>query len=147
MAVVDAGGVEDAYAVDCDIKDQPATSWAVCIAQRYVWLCLRGPHLAQLVFCSSAIVNHDLVNLQGSILLRNPRHNKGLSFTEKEQDGHCLRGLLPPVVLPEELQETWLVQNVPMDLEVSSLSLSSAMSASSAEVNLACMSYFIIGVN
>lgn len=48
----------------------------------------------------------------GHSLLRDPRHNKGLSFTEMERNAHYLRGLLPPVVLPQELQEKWLLQNV-----------------------------------
>uniref|UniRef100_J3L3Y9 Malic enzyme n=2 Tax=Oryza brachyantha TaxID=4533 RepID=J3L3Y9_ORYBR len=48
----------------------------------------------------------------GHSLLRDPRHNKGLSFTEKERDAHYLRGLLPPVVLPQELQEKRLLQNM-----------------------------------
>ncbi|CAM0882766.1 unnamed protein product [Alopecurus aequalis] len=48
----------------------------------------------------------------GHSLLRDPRHNKGLSFTEKERDAHYLRGLLPPAVLPQELQEKRLLQNV-----------------------------------
>ncbi|KAG4144604.1 hypothetical protein ERO13_D05G047300v2 [Gossypium hirsutum] len=37
--------------------------------------------------------------------MRDPRYNKGLAFTEKERDAHYLRGLLPPVVLSQELQE------------------------------------------
>lgn len=37
--------------------------------------------------------------------MRDPRHNKGLAFTEKERDAHYLRGLLPPIVLSQELQE------------------------------------------
>ncbi|GMI81418.1 NADP-malic enzyme 3, Arabidopsis thaliana NADP-malic enzyme 3 [Hibiscus trionum] len=41
----------------------------------------------------------------GYSLMRDPRHNKGLAFTEKERDAHYLRGLLPPVVLSQELQE------------------------------------------
>nr|P37223.1 RecName: Full=NADP-dependent malic enzyme; Short=NADP-ME [Mesembryanthemum crystallinum]CAA45772.1 NADP-malic enzyme [Mesembryanthemum crystallinum] len=41
----------------------------------------------------------------GHSLLRDPQHNKGLAFTEKERDAHFLRGLLPPVVLSQELQE------------------------------------------
>ncbi|KAL9230350.1 hypothetical protein vseg_005713 [Gypsophila vaccaria] len=41
----------------------------------------------------------------GHSLLRDPHHNKGLAFTESERDAHYLRGLLPPVVLSQELQE------------------------------------------
>ncbi|XP_074286977.1 NADP-dependent malic enzyme [Silene latifolia] len=41
----------------------------------------------------------------GHSLLRDPHHNKGLAFTEKERDAHYLRGLLPPVTLSQELQE------------------------------------------
>ncbi|CAL4961469.1 unnamed protein product [Urochloa decumbens] len=48
----------------------------------------------------------------GHSLLRDPRHNKGLSFTERERDAHYLRGLLPPVVLSQDLQEKRLLQNV-----------------------------------
>ncbi|KAI3506203.1 hypothetical protein L1887_28559 [Cichorium endivia] len=41
----------------------------------------------------------------GHALLRSPQHNKELAFTEKERDAHYLRGLLPPAVLNQELQE------------------------------------------
>ncbi|XP_021739120.1 NADP-dependent malic enzyme [Chenopodium quinoa] len=40
----------------------------------------------------------------GYTLLRDPHHNKGLAFTEKERDAHYLRGLLPPACLSQELQ-------------------------------------------
>uniref|UniRef100_A0A7N0TU33 Malic enzyme n=1 Tax=Kalanchoe fedtschenkoi TaxID=63787 RepID=A0A7N0TU33_KALFE len=40
----------------------------------------------------------------GYTLLRDPNHNKGLAFTEKERDAHYLRGLLPPTVVSQELQ-------------------------------------------
>lgn len=42
--------------------------------------------------------------LSGYTLLRDPHHNKGLAFTEKERDAHYLRGLLPPAVISQELQ-------------------------------------------
>ncbi|GJM93168.1 hypothetical protein PR202_ga09699 [Eleusine coracana subsp. coracana] len=48
----------------------------------------------------------------GHSLLRDPRHNKGLAFTEKERDAHYLRGLLPPAVLSQELQEKRVLQNL-----------------------------------
>ncbi|KAL8137090.1 hypothetical protein V2J09_003091 [Rumex salicifolius] len=48
----------------------------------------------------------------GYSLLRDPRHNKGLGFTEKERDDHYLRGLLPPTVLSQELQEKRLMHNI-----------------------------------
>ncbi|KAL3844199.1 hypothetical protein ACJIZ3_001602 [Penstemon smallii] len=48
----------------------------------------------------------------GYSLLRDPHHNKGLAFTEKERDAHYLTGLLPPVVLSQELQEKKLMQNL-----------------------------------
>ena len=40
----------------------------------------------------------------GYNLIRDPHHNKGLAFSEKERDAHYLRGLLPPVVISQELQ-------------------------------------------
>jgi len=42
--------------------------------------------------------------ISGYTLLRDPHHNKGLAFTEKERDAHHLRGLLPPAVVSQELQ-------------------------------------------
>ncbi|KAJ9179248.1 hypothetical protein P3X46_011058 [Hevea brasiliensis] len=40
----------------------------------------------------------------GYSLLRDPHHNKGLAFNDKERDAHYLRGLLPPAVVSQELQ-------------------------------------------
>ncbi|GFY96937.1 NADP-malic enzyme 2 [Actinidia rufa] len=48
----------------------------------------------------------------GYTLLRDPHHNKGLAFTEKERDAHYLRGLLPPSVSNQELQEKKLMHNL-----------------------------------
>ncbi|XP_039116007.1 NADP-dependent malic enzyme [Dioscorea cayenensis subsp. rotundata] len=48
----------------------------------------------------------------GYTLLRNPVYNKGLAFTEKERDAHYLRGLLPPAIVSQELQEKKLMHNL-----------------------------------
>ncbi|KAI3521516.1 hypothetical protein L1887_10986 [Cichorium endivia] len=48
----------------------------------------------------------------GYSLLRNPHHNKGLAFTEKERDAHYIRGLLPPVVVNQDLQVKKMMANI-----------------------------------
>ncbi|XP_020264897.1 NADP-dependent malic enzyme isoform X2 [Asparagus officinalis] len=48
----------------------------------------------------------------GYSLLRDPHHNKGLAFTEKERDAHYLRGLLPPVCITQELQEKKIMNSL-----------------------------------
>ncbi|XP_021900080.1 NADP-dependent malic enzyme [Carica papaya] len=48
----------------------------------------------------------------GYTLLRDPHHNKGLAFTEKERDAHYLRGLLPPAISTQQLQEKKLMHNI-----------------------------------
>lgn len=42
--------------------------------------------------------------ISGVDLLRHPKYNKGLAFTEAERDRLYLRGLLPPAVLSQEVQ-------------------------------------------
>lgn len=48
----------------------------------------------------------------GFTLLRDPQHNKGLAFTEKERDAHYLRGLLPPATISQQLQEKKLMNTI-----------------------------------
>ncbi|ONK80809.1 uncharacterized protein A4U43_C01F22010 [Asparagus officinalis] len=69
------------------------------------------------VFCKNRLVQLSFSDIpilldSGHSLLRDPRHNKGLAFTEKERDAHYIRGLLPPVVLSQELQEKKLMNTL-----------------------------------
>ncbi|CAN4089019.1 unnamed protein product [Withania somnifera] len=48
----------------------------------------------------------------GYSLLRDPHYNKGLAFSDKERDSHYLGGLLPPVVVDQELQVKKLMNNM-----------------------------------
>ncbi|KAK9281867.1 hypothetical protein L1049_004774 [Liquidambar formosana] len=48
----------------------------------------------------------------GYSLLRDPHHNKGLAFSEKERDAHFLRGLLPPTVVSHELQVKKMMHSI-----------------------------------
>ncbi|XP_077217842.1 NADP-dependent malic enzyme-like [Tasmannia lanceolata] len=48
----------------------------------------------------------------GYVLLRDPHYNKGLAFSEKERDSHYLRGLLPPSIFSQGLQEKKLMYNL-----------------------------------
>ncbi|KAJ1282213.1 hypothetical protein BS78_03G034200 [Paspalum vaginatum] len=48
----------------------------------------------------------------GYTLLRDPHYNKGLAFTLEERDAHYLRGLLPPAVVPQDLQIKKFMHNL-----------------------------------
>ncbi|KAK8476408.1 hypothetical protein V6N13_015882 [Hibiscus sabdariffa] len=48
----------------------------------------------------------------GYTLLRDPHHNKGLAFNEKERDAYYLRGLLPPTVISQDLQVKKMMHSI-----------------------------------
>ncbi|XP_062087565.1 NADP-dependent malic enzyme [Humulus lupulus] len=48
----------------------------------------------------------------GKTLLRDPHHNKGLAFNDKERDAHYLRGLLPPAIASQNLQVKKMMHNI-----------------------------------
>nr|AFM08812.1 NADP-dependent malic protein [Dimocarpus longan] len=48
----------------------------------------------------------------GYSLLRDPHHNKGLAFNDKERNSHYLCGLLPPTVVSQELQVKKMMHNI-----------------------------------
>jgi malate dehydrogenase (oxaloacetate-decarboxylating)(NADP+) len=48
----------------------------------------------------------------GMELLRNPRYNKGMAFTDEERHTHYLTGLLPPAVETQELQVKRIMRNI-----------------------------------
>lgn len=71
---------------------------AALYALLYLWPLLVSHHLP---------IGHWYANLlcySGYSLLRDPHHNKGLAFTDKERDAYYLRGLLPPACMTQELQ-------------------------------------------
>lgn len=48
----------------------------------------------------------------GYSLLRDPHHNKGLAFSNKERDAHYLTGLLPPTCVSQDLQVKKMMHNI-----------------------------------
>ncbi|XP_022754979.1 NADP-dependent malic enzyme-like isoform X1 [Durio zibethinus] len=86
------GGVEDVYGEDRATEDQLVTPWTYSVARSTFFLLF-------------------FFNL-GYTLLRDPHHNKGLAFTETERDSHYLRGLLPPAVVTQQLQEKKLMSSI-----------------------------------
>ncbi|GAB4852643.1 hypothetical protein Ancab_016858, partial [Ancistrocladus abbreviatus] len=71
----------------------------------------------------------------GCSLLRDPHYNKGLAFSEKERDAHYLRGLLPPVVSTQELQEKKTLE----DIRQYQLPLQKYMAMMDLEVSVPCL--------
>jgi hypothetical protein len=50
--------------------------------------------------------------ISGVDLMRHPKYNKGLAFSEAERDRLYLRGLLPPAVLTQEVQIERCILNI-----------------------------------
>eukprot|EP00879_Flechtneria_rotunda_P023346 GHRR01024696.1.p1 GENE.GHRR01024696.1~~GHRR01024696.1.p1 ORF type:complete len:160 (+),score=36.26 GHRR01024696.1:266-745(+) len=50
--------------------------------------------------------------ISGVDLMRHPKYNKGLAFSESERDRLYLRGLLPPAVLSQEVQLERAIRNI-----------------------------------
>lgn len=50
--------------------------------------------------------------ISGVELLRNPKYNKGMAFTDEERDRLYLRGLLPPCVMPQSVQVERVITNL-----------------------------------
>jgi malate dehydrogenase (oxaloacetate-decarboxylating)(NADP+) len=50
--------------------------------------------------------------ISGVDLMRHPKYNKGLAFSEAERDRLYLRGLLPPAVLSQEVQLERAILNI-----------------------------------
>ncbi|KAH0895704.1 LOW QUALITY PROTEIN: hypothetical protein HID58_045272 [Brassica napus] len=86
------GGISDVYGEDLATLDQLVTPWVSSVARNLI---------VEMKLCYS-----------GYSLMRDPRYNKGLAFTDKERDAHYLTGLLPPVVLSQEVQERKLMHNL-----------------------------------
>eukprot|EP00878_Enallax_costatus_P035361 GHUV01039396.1.p1 GENE.GHUV01039396.1~~GHUV01039396.1.p1 ORF type:complete len:194 (+),score=27.77 GHUV01039396.1:227-808(+) len=50
--------------------------------------------------------------ISGVDLMRHPKYNKGLAFSDSERDRLYLRGLLPPAVLSQEVQLERAILNI-----------------------------------
>lgn len=87
--------------------DRPITPWVRRCAVFHV-LCFLSAFGARPDTCPAAV--HIIPTyiycsvISGADLTRNPKYNKGLAFTEQERDRLYLRGLLPPAILPQNVQ-------------------------------------------
>ncbi|KAJ6947439.1 NADP-dependent malic enzyme-like [Populus alba x Populus x berolinensis] len=90
-----------------DVRDGAASSSSVIDVDSKSTVAPGGPHD---VYGEDAATEEQIVTpwfvsvASGYSLLRDPHHNKGLAFTDKERAAHYLRGLLPPAVVSQELQ-------------------------------------------
>lgn len=108
-----SGGVVDVYGEDRATEDQLVTPWTFSVA-RYSILTSSSNSITfdicvhELITICESVILH----CSGYSLMRDPQYNKGLAFTEKERDAHYLRGLLPPTVSTQQLQEKKLMHNI-----------------------------------
>ncbi|KAF9690092.1 hypothetical protein SADUNF_Sadunf01G0159900 [Salix dunnii] len=90
-----------------DVRDGAGSSSSAIDADSKSTVAPGGPHE---VYDEDAAIKEQVVTpwfvsvASGYTLLRDPHHNKGLAFTDKERGAHYLRGLLPPTVVSQELQ-------------------------------------------
>ena len=73
---------------------------------RWIWVRVCCNDMFELL-AQSLCGNQAFLCYSGCSLLRDPRYNKGLAFTEGERDAHYLRGPLPPAIFHQELQVTY----------------------------------------
>ena len=50
--------------------------------------------------------------ISGVDLMRHPKFNKGLAFSDSERDRLYLRGLIPPAILSQEVQLERIMLNI-----------------------------------
>lgn len=115
------GGISDVYGEDSATLDQLVTPWVTSVA-RYHHKIFLGIFYSRIAkdfiitckprnvgsfyscFCDNFLQKLYFFFYSGYTLMRDPRYNKGLAFTDKERDAHYITGLLPPVVLSQDVQ-------------------------------------------
>ncbi|KAK1576507.1 hypothetical protein Q3G72_014538 [Acer saccharum] len=120
------GGVQDVYGEDTATEDQPVTPGLSLLLEEvevgrlerakspvgvlfFGWLAVFRCFLFGAAGAGVGLLLFGFSVLCGYSLLRDPHHNKGLAFNEKERDSHCLGGLLLPTVVSQELQVSFFL--------------------------------------
>ncbi|KAL2342563.1 hypothetical protein Fmac_003848 [Flemingia macrophylla] len=107
------------------------------------------PFLRALFVVENCQLSQHYTCMCGYSLLRDPQYNKGLAFTEKERDAHYLRGLLPPTVSTQQLQEKKLMNSirqyeVPLQKYVSMMDLQARISTHYGHIEHHEISYSLV---